>query len=265
MSIHTTARQFARFIFLDQVTSGAPHPEQNASTVESLEILAGTVAPEATPAPSATEAPVVTSAPVAPPVGDTLTSPPELEWTLNEATGVFSGEIEMGVVTMDNFFGRTTTRGFNGQVCVFCQLPFSTSLSLCLQSPFRLAAGVFAGEKIVRIGCGCLPDGGVAHFFSEGYRTAQSMAAVDEATSSVYISLASTSRSESTPTPKKLSPRETLKWYLVLSCLVLHRFVLSCVASPCHGLAWLGWGWLNSATSELKVGHSALQRTTVRH
>lgn len=94
---------------------------QNESAVESLEILAGDVVAEATPAPSAsvTEAPVVTAAPVAPPVGDTLESPPELQWTLNEATGVLAGEIEMDVVTIDNFYGRTTTRGFNGQVCVF--------------------------------------------------------------------------------------------------------------------------------------------------
>lgn len=76
------------------------------------------MAAEATPAPSATvsEAPVVTEAPVAPPVGDTIASPAELEWTLNEATGVYAGEIEMGVVTIDNFYGQTTSRGFNGQV-----------------------------------------------------------------------------------------------------------------------------------------------------
>lgn len=96
----------------------------------SLEILAGEVEAEATPAPSATEAPVVTAAPVAPPVGGTLTSPPELEWTLNEATGVYAGEIEMGVVTMDNFYGQTTTRGFNGQVR-FCVFVFLWAVVVC--------------------------------------------------------------------------------------------------------------------------------------
>eukprot|EP00903_Cladosiphon_okamuranus_P014013 g13031.t1 len=90
----------------------------DASTVQSLEILAGEVVVDETPAPSATvtEAPVVTAAPVAPPLGDSVTSPPELEWTLNEATGVYAGEIDMGVVTIDNFYGQTTTRGFNGQI-----------------------------------------------------------------------------------------------------------------------------------------------------
>lgn len=92
---------------------------QNESAVKSVEILAGDVVVEVTPAPTVgvTEAAVATSPPVAPPAGDDrLESPPELEWSLNEATGVYSGDIEMGVVTLDNFFGQTTTRGFNGQV-----------------------------------------------------------------------------------------------------------------------------------------------------
>lgn len=95
-------------------------PHQEESAVKSLEIEAGVVVAAPTPAPSVavTGAPVVTMAPVAPPIGGTLESPAELEWELNEATGVFSGEIEMGVATMDNFWGQTTARGFNGQVCV---------------------------------------------------------------------------------------------------------------------------------------------------
>lgn len=80
---------------------------------------------------------MATTAPVAPPVGDSLESPPELEWTLNEATGVFSGDIEMGVVTMDNFYGQTTTRGFNGQVCFYLRSRCSASCSLSLSvAPF---------------------------------------------------------------------------------------------------------------------------------
>ncbi|CAM9610829.1 unnamed protein product, partial [Ectocarpus sp. 12 AP-2014] len=89
------------------------------TAVKSLEVLAGEVAaPAPTPAPSAaaTEAAAITTAPVAPPVGDALESPVELEWELNDATGVFTGEIEMGAVTMDNFWGVTTTRAFNGQI-----------------------------------------------------------------------------------------------------------------------------------------------------
>ncbi|CAM9249240.1 unnamed protein product, partial [Hapterophycus canaliculatus] len=88
------------------------------SAVRSIEIEAGEVVAAVTPAPSVavTDAPVATIAPVAPPIGGTLESPVELEWELNEANGVFSGEIEMGVATMDNFWGQTTTRGFNGQI-----------------------------------------------------------------------------------------------------------------------------------------------------
>lgn len=97
---------------------------QNESTVESIEITAGdavavTPAPTAAtvPEPTAASITVMTKAPVTPPLGDAFESPPDLEWELDEETGVFSGEIELGVVTMDNFWGETVTRGFNGQVC----------------------------------------------------------------------------------------------------------------------------------------------------
>ena len=62
-------------------------------------------------------APAPTTSPVAAPIGGALESPPELEWELDEASGVYMGEVEVGVVTLDNFWGVTTTRGFNGQVC----------------------------------------------------------------------------------------------------------------------------------------------------
>lgn len=68
------------------------------------------------PAAAPTTAPIPTSAPVAPPTGTALESPPVLKWELNEGTGVYVGEIELGVVTVDNFWGETTTRGYNGQV-----------------------------------------------------------------------------------------------------------------------------------------------------
>lgn len=87
--------------------------------MKSLEVLAGEVAqPAPTPAPSAaaTEAAAITTAPVAPPLGESLESLVNLEWELNDATGVLTGEIEMGAVTIDNFWGVTTTRAFNGQV-----------------------------------------------------------------------------------------------------------------------------------------------------
>lgn len=86
-----------------------------------MEILAGdavsaTLAPAVTPTVPPTGAPVATSAPVAPPVGEGLESPDVLAWELNDDTGVFVGELEVGVVTVENFWGETTTRGFNGQV-----------------------------------------------------------------------------------------------------------------------------------------------------
>lgn len=84
-----------------------------------MEIVAGNaVAATEAPTPSPVSVPTMpTSAPVAPPVGSVVESPPELEWEVNEDTGVFFGELELGVVTVENFWGKTTTRGFNGQVC----------------------------------------------------------------------------------------------------------------------------------------------------
>lgn len=80
--------------------------------------MAETASPTPAPSAAAVEPAAPTGAPSAPPAGDSVESPPELAWALNEATGVFSGDIEMGVVTIDNFWGETTTRGFNGQVCI---------------------------------------------------------------------------------------------------------------------------------------------------
>lgn len=92
---------------------------QNETASESVEIVAGSaVAATEAPTPSPVSVPEApTSAPVAPPVGSVVESPPELKWELNADTGVFFGELEMGVVVMENFWGKTTTRGFNGQVC----------------------------------------------------------------------------------------------------------------------------------------------------
>lgn len=71
-----------------------------------------------TPAPTIayTSSPA-TLAPVVPPIGiSDLTSPPELEWTMDADSGVFNGELDFGVVTLDNFWGETLTRGYNGMV-----------------------------------------------------------------------------------------------------------------------------------------------------
>lgn len=87
-----------------------------------MEIIAGnavgiTEVPTAAPQSAPTDAPAPTISPVAAPIGGALESPPELEWELDEASGMFVGKVEVGVVTLDNFWGVTTTRGFNGQVC----------------------------------------------------------------------------------------------------------------------------------------------------
>ena len=62
-----------------------------------------------TPAPSAaiSEPPVSTPPPVASPVGEPLTSPPELQWKVDNATGVRTAELEFGVVEIDNYAGGT--------------------------------------------------------------------------------------------------------------------------------------------------------------
>lgn len=142
------------------VTTRYPPPalHQDESAVKSVEILAGDAVEEAetvTPAPSATatEAAAPTNAPVAPPAGDSVESPPELDWMLNEATGVFSGVIEMGVVTIDNFWGQTTTRGFNGQVCLghFIRLVLFTRRDAVWGTFCVFGAGVLAVQGTANV------------------------------------------------------------------------------------------------------------------
>lgn len=93
---------------------------QNGTTVDFITIAAGdakAISESPTPGPSeGTSAPVLTPSPVVPPMGSSLSSPPELEWKLDESNGVFHGELEMDVVTLSNFWGETTTRGYNGRV-----------------------------------------------------------------------------------------------------------------------------------------------------
>lgn len=99
---------------------------QNSSSIDSVtivagEVFAGTAAPTAAPEP--------TMAPVAAPVGETVASLPEFVWELDTETGVLSGDLEFGVVTMNNFWGETTTRGYNGMVRA--QLTFQIIFSSC--------------------------------------------------------------------------------------------------------------------------------------
>ena len=116
--IHPYHTNGTSYLFLTLLTPLTPH--QNATASDSVEILAGDVSlsMSATPAPSATisEPPVSTPAPVAAPVGEPLTSPPELQWKVDDATGVRSAELEFGIVEIENFWGNTITRGYNGQV-----------------------------------------------------------------------------------------------------------------------------------------------------
>ena len=95
-------------------------PHQNATASDSVEILAGDVSLSMSPTPAPSGAiskpPVSTPAPIAAPVGEPLTSPPELQLKVDDATGVRSAELEFGVVEIDNFWGYTITRGYNGQV-----------------------------------------------------------------------------------------------------------------------------------------------------
>ncbi|CAM9957915.1 unnamed protein product, partial [Laminaria digitata] len=93
----------------------------NETSSKSVEIIAGnavgiTEVPTSAPQSAPTVAPAPTISPVAAPIGGALESPPELEWELDDASGMFVGEVEVGVVTVDNFWGVTTTRGFNGQI-----------------------------------------------------------------------------------------------------------------------------------------------------
>lgn len=91
---------------------------QNASSVDSISVLAGdaTWLPTSAPSTESSYTPAPTLAPVVPPIGNSLSSPPELEWELDGDNGVFTANVNFGVVAIDNFWGRTTTRGYNGAV-----------------------------------------------------------------------------------------------------------------------------------------------------
>ncbi|CAM9670320.1 unnamed protein product, partial [Sphacelaria rigidula] len=91
-----------------QVTNSENSSSIDSVTIVAGEVFAGTAAPTAAPEP--------TMAPVAAPVGETVASLPEFVWELDTETGVLSGDLEFGVVTMNNFWGETTTRGYNGMV-----------------------------------------------------------------------------------------------------------------------------------------------------
>lgn len=122
------------------------------SSTDSVSITAGVavpVTPGPTPAPSvaATVPPSPTLAPLAPPLGEALASPPELEWEFDAETGVLSGALEFGVVTMKNFWGETKTRGFNGMVSISCLLGASSEIGVsCIWGAWYLkAVGIVRG------------------------------------------------------------------------------------------------------------------------
>ena len=129
---NTNGTSYLSLTSLTPLTPLTPH--QNATASDSVEILAGDVSlsMSPTPAPSAAISvpPVSTPAPIAAPVGEPLTSPPELQWKVNDATGVRFAELEFGVVEIDNFWGYTITRGYNGQVRSRVVYPSVSLLSL---------------------------------------------------------------------------------------------------------------------------------------
>lgn len=116
--------------------------------MDSVSITAGNVvaltyAPTPAPTIASTTAPIQTLAPVAPPIGEDLVLPPDLRWKLDADTGVHTGEVEFGVVTVKNFWGQTTTRGFDGGVRVSKIFPKAAMI-------FLLDTRIFLGVKISR-------------------------------------------------------------------------------------------------------------------
>lgn len=96
---------------------------------DSVTILAGEATKAPTPAPAAGSVggPTFTQSPLVPSNGDLISSPPELPWEYDSNSSIFYGKLEFGVVTLDNFWGTTTSRGYNGQV--------SPILTKCLANP----------------------------------------------------------------------------------------------------------------------------------